>query len=125
MAAPLIPRKLLLLNDLRPFMLTQYMHPGSVAASPTALLWPPAKRLRPLFLTLLLALIPAPISAQQSHKGASAGLDLICSYICAGWKTLSRSLSRCSTLSATKLTTAPQLYLPPSFPVPEPATLLV
>src|SRR5438270_8244520 len=100
-------------------MLTQYMHPGSVAASPTALLWPPAKRLRPLFLTLLLALIPAPISAQQSHKDASAGLEPIRSYISAGWNTLSRSLSDCATFSDTKLTTAPQLYLPADFPVPE------
>jgi len=100
-------------------MLTQYMHPGSVAASPTALPWPPAKRLRPLFLTLLLALIPAPISAQQSHKDASAGLEPIRSYISAGWNTLSRSLSDCATFSDTKLTTAPQLYLPADFPVPE------
>src|SRR5213593_1508536 len=100
-------------------MLTQYMHPGSVAASPTALLWPPAKRLRPLFLTLLLVLIPAPISAQQSHKDASAGLEPIRSYISAGWNTLSRSLSDCATFSDTKLTTAPQLYLPADFPVPE------
>ena len=100
-------------------MLTQYMHPGSVAASLTALLWPLAKRLRPLFLTLLLALIPAPISAQQSHKDASAGLEPIRSYISAGWNTLSRSLSDCATFSDTKLTTAPQLYLPADFPVPE------
>src|SRR5947207_10131177 len=119
MAAPLIPRKLLLLNDLLPFMLTQYMHPGSGAASPPALLWPPAKRLRRPFLTLLLALIPAPLAAQQPRKDASAGLDPIRSYISAGWNTLSRSLSDCATFSDTKLTTAPQLYLPADFPVPE------
>src|SRR5690349_6947145 len=100
-------------------MLAQYMHTGSVAASLTAFLWPPAKRLRPLLLTLLLALIPAPISAQQSHKDAGAGLEPIRSYISNGWNTLSRSLSDCATFSDTTLTTAPQLYLPADFPVPD------
>src|SRR5438552_19099315 len=100
-------------------MLTQYMHPGSVAASLTALLWPLAKQLRPLFLTLLLALIPAPISAQQSHKGASAGLERIRSYVSDGWKTLSLTLSDCAALSDANLNTATQLYLPADVPVPE------
>src|SRR5205807_26796 len=116
---PLFPCKLLLLNDLLPFMLTQYMHPGSVLSSLTALLWPSAKRWRLLLLTVLLALTPATIPAQQSHKDASTGLEPIRSYISAGWNTLSRSLSDCATFSDTKLTTAPQLYLPADFPVPE------
>src|SRR5438874_4851713 len=116
---PLFPCKLLLLNDLLPFMLTQYMHPGSVLSSLTALLWPSAKRWRLLLLTVLLALTPATIPAQQSHKDASTGLEPIRSYISAGWNTLSRSLSDCATFSDTKLTTAPQLYLPADFPMPE------
>jgi len=116
---PLFPCKLLLLNDLLPFMLTQYMRPGSVLSSPTALLWPTAKRWRLLLLTVLLALTPATIPAQQSHKDASTGLEPIRSYISAGWNTLSRSLSDCATFSDTKLTTAPQLYLPADFPMPE------
>src|SRR6266581_395261 len=94
------------------------MHPGRIGSPVTFLRWPPAKRLRPVSLILLFALIPAPISAQQSRKDAGMGLDPIRSYISAGWNTLSRSLSDCATFSDTKLTTAPHLYLPADFPVP-------
>ncbi len=47
------------------------------------------------------------------------GLDSIRSYISSGWNTLSRSLSDCATFSDSKLTGAPQLYLPSDFPEPE------
>src|SRR5260370_4167266 len=94
------------------------MHPGRFAPSFAALRWPSAKRLRPLLLTFLLALTSATISPQQSHKDAGTGLDPIRSYISSGWDTLSRSLSDCATFSDSKLTTAPQLYLPADFPEP-------
>src|SRR6266852_1456913 len=47
-----LPRKLLLLNDLQPFILTQNMRPGRLALHFSALRRPAAKRLRPLLLTL-------------------------------------------------------------------------
>jgi alpha,alpha-trehalase len=67
----------------------------------------------------LLAGNAAVLSAQQAHEGAATGLAPIRSYISSGWNTLSRSLSDCATFSDSKLTTAPQLYLPADFPVPE------
>src|SRR6266852_6496878 len=119
MRRSLLPCKLLLLNDLRPFILTQDMHPGRIAPSFAALRWPSATWLRPFLLTFLLSLTSATVSPQQSHKDAGTGLDPIRSYISSGWDTLSRSLSDCATFSDSKLTTSPQLYLPAGFPVPE------
>ncbi len=113
------PRKLLLLNDLQPFILTQNMRPGRLAPHFSALRWPAAKRLRPLLLTLPLLLISASISAQQSPTDPAAGLGPIRSYISSGWNTLSRSMSDCATFSDSKLIGAPQLYLPADFPEPE------
>jgi len=100
-------------------MLTQDMHPGRIAPYFVALRWPPAKWLRPLLLTFLLALTSATISPQQAHKNPGTGLDPIRSYISSGWDTLSRSLSDCATFSDSKVTTSPQLYVPAGFPVPE------
>src|SRR5438034_11192010 len=74
---PLFPSKLLMLNNLLPFMLTQYMRPGSVLLSPTALLSPPAKRWLLLLLTVLLALTTATDTTHQSHKDASNRLEPI------------------------------------------------
>jgi len=112
-------RKLLLLNDLQGFILTQNMQPGRIAPHFSGVRWPAAKRLRPLLLTLPLLLTSASISAQQSPKPPAVGLDSIRSYISSGWNTLSRSLSDCATFSDSKLTGAPQLYLPSDFPEPE------
>ncbi len=112
-------RKLLLLNDLQGFILTQNMQPGRIAPHFSGVRWPAAKRLRPLLLTLPLLLTSASISAQQSPKPPAVGLDPIRSYISSGWNTLSRSLSDCATFSDSKLTGAPQLYLPSDFPEPE------
>jgi alpha,alpha-trehalase len=61
----------------------------------------------------------AVVAGQQPAKDASAGLEPIRSYIAAGWDTLSRSQTECATFADTKLTTAPQLYLPSDFPEPE------
>jgi alpha,alpha-trehalase len=94
------------------------MHPGRIAPHFSELRWPAAKRLR-LLLTLPLLLTSASISAQQSPKNPAVGLDPIRSYISSGWNTLSRSLSDCATFSDSKLTGAPQLYLPSDFPEPE------
>jgi alpha,alpha-trehalase len=113
------PRKLLLLNDLQRFILTQNMHPRRITPHFSGLRWPAAKRLRPLLLTLPLALTSASVSAQQSPKTPAVGLEPIRSYISSGWNTLSRSLSDCATFSDSKLTGAPQLYLPSDFPEPE------
>src|SRR5207247_11177258 len=77
---PLFPCKLLLLNDLLPFMLTQYMRPGSVLSSPTSLLWPTAKRWRLRIFTFHLHLTPATIPAQQSRHDPSMGLEPTRSY---------------------------------------------
>ena len=112
------PRKLLLLNDLQPFILTQNMRPGRIAPHSSALRRP-AKRLRPLLLTLSLLLTSAGISAQQSRTDPAAGLGPIRSYISSGWNTLSRSMSDCATFSDSKLIGTPQLYLPADFPEPE------
>jgi alpha,alpha-trehalase len=116
---PVASRKLLLLNDLRPFILSQDMHLGRKSLSLSGLLLPSTRRLRSLLLCCLLSLAPASVSAQQSHGDAGAGLAPIRSYISSGWNTLSRSLSDCATFSDSKLTTAPQLYLPADFRIPE------
>jgi len=94
------------------------MHPGWKSPSCTPLLLPSVGRLRPFLFCSLLALAPATIQAQQSRDDAATGLAPIRSYISSGWNTLSRSLSDCATFSDSKLTTAPQLYLPADFPVP-------
>ena len=60
---------------------------------------------------------PAPSARSQSVD--AAGLDSIRAYILHGWDDLSRSLANCATYSDSKLTTAPQLYLPYQFPAPE------
>ena len=112
-------RKLLLLNDLRPFILTQAMNLKRHCSAVAALFWPAIRRLRPVLFCSLLAGNAAVLSAQQSHEEPNAGLTPIRSYISSGWNTLSRSLSDCATFSDSKLTTAPQLYLPADFPVPE------
>jgi alpha,alpha-trehalase len=67
----------------------------------------------------ILALAANPSPAQESPKAAVDGLAPIRSYIATGWNALSRSLSDCATFTDTKLTTAPQLYLPADLPVPE------
>ena len=74
-----------------------------------------------LVLSLLLMIMAASgeICAQQPQKDSRRGLEPIRAYISAGWDTLSRSLSDCATFSDSKLTTAPQLYLPADFPEPE------
>src|ERR1700747_1708375 len=117
--AKLFSCKLLLLNDLRPFMLTQDMHPGRKSPSFAASLLPSPGWLRLLLFCWLLSVVPATISAQQLRDDPGARLAPIRSYISSGWNTLSRSLSDCATFSDSKLTTAPQLYLPADFPVPE------
>jgi alpha,alpha-trehalase len=55
----------------------------------------------------------------MAPDAASDNLGAIRSYISTGWNSLSRSLSDCSTFSDTKLTTAPQLYLPADLQVPD------
>jgi alpha,alpha-trehalase len=95
------------------------MHPGRKSLTLAAPLSPAIRRLRPLFFCCLLSLTPAITSAQQSHDDPGKGLGPIRSYISTGWNTLSRSLSDCATFSDSKLTTAPQLYLPADFPEPE------
>ena len=67
----------------------------------------------------VLALTAFPSPPQESPKAATDGLAPIRSYISSGWNTLSRSLSDCSTFTDTKLSTAPQLYLPADLPVPD------
>ncbi len=67
----------------------------------------------------LSSLAALPSLAQQTPKAATDGLAPIRGYIASGWNTLSRSLSDCSTFTDTKLTTAPQLYLPADLPVPD------
>lgn len=57
--------------------------------------------------------------AQTTSTTHAASLDLIRAYISDGWNNLSRSLTNCSTYGDSKLNSAPQLYLPPGFPVPE------
>jgi alpha,alpha-trehalase len=95
------------------------MRPGRIPPRFSALRWPSAKRVRPLLLTLLFFLISATLSAQQSPKDPAFGLNPIRSYISSGWNTLSRSMSDCATFADSKLTGAPQLYLPADFPEPE------
>ena len=97
----------------------RHMHPGRISTPLAARRWPAARRVRPLFLACLFLLTSAALSAQQAHKDAGTGLEPIRSYISSGWDTLSRSLTDCATFSDSKLTTAPQLYLPADFPVPE------
>jgi len=67
----------------------------------------------------LLALTAFPSPPQEAPQAATDGLAPIRSYISSGWNTLSRSLSDCSTFTDTKLSTAPQLYLPADLPVPD------
>src|SRR5689334_3461674 len=95
------------------------MHPGWKSPSFEAPLLPSKEWLRPLLFCGLLALVPATMRAQQSQGDTAAGLAPIRSYISSGWNTLSRSMSDCATFSDSKLTTAPQLYLPADFPVPD------
>jgi alpha,alpha-trehalase len=73
----------------------------------------------PLALAFLLLETSGALAAEPPQKDASRDLEAIRSYISVGWDTLSRSLSDCATFADTKLTTAPQLYLPSDFPEPE------
>jgi alpha,alpha-trehalase len=95
------------------------MHPERLVPSFTFARWPCAKRSALLALACILLQAPATLAAQLPEKDFSAGLEPIRSYISAGWDTLSRSLSDCATFTDSKLTTAPQLYLPSDFPEPE------
>ena len=95
------------------------MRPGRIPTRFSAPYWACYKRLRPLLLTFSPLLISATLSAQQSPKTPAVGLDPIRSYISSGWNTLSRSMSDCATFSDSKLTGAPQLYLPSDFPESE------
>jgi len=75
---------------------------------------------RAIFCSVFLsALVSSTALAQQTGGDSNSGLAPIRSYISSGWDTLSRSLSDCATFSDTKLTTAPQLYLPSGFPIPD------
>jgi len=109
----------LLLNDLQPFILTEDMRPGRIVPRFSARGWPAVRQLRPLLLAFHVLLTSAVSSAQQSQKDPAAGLDPIRSYISSAWSSLSRSLSDCATFSDSKLTGAPQLYLPADFPESE------
>lgn len=95
------------------------MHPKRTAPSFTCALWPGAKRPALLALAVVFLQASATVAAQQPQKVSREGLEPIRSYISAGWDTLSRSQSDCATFADSKLTTAPQLYLPSDFPEPE------
>src|ERR1700676_948397 len=69
-----------------------------------------------LFCVLLLHAIPS--SAGTDSKTADNSLDQIRAYISTGWDSLTRSLTDCATVVATKLSSASVLYLPPRFAVP-------
>jgi alpha,alpha-trehalase len=73
-----------------------------------------------LGLLLAVSLWLQPATFAQTPKPANAdALAPIRSYISDGWNKLSRSLTDCTTYEDSKLNSAPQLYLPPDFPVPE------
>ena len=94
------------------------MHPGMNNLVSKTHPRPKALRRRHFALPVLL-LSAAATCAQQPLKYAPTGLQLIRSYISAGWDTLSRSLSDCATFTDVKLTTAPLLYLPAGFSAPD------
>lgn len=75
----------------------------------------------PVVLSLVFMIMApsAKICAQQPPKDSPRGLEPIRDYISAAWDTLSRSLADCATFGDSKLTTAPQLYLPADFSEPE------
>jgi alpha,alpha-trehalase len=95
------------------------MHPRRIMPSSTFACWRCAKRSVLLALAFILLEGSVTLAAQRPAQDSSAGLEPIRSYISAGWDTLSRSQSDCATFADTKLTTAPQLYLPSDFPEPE------
>jgi alpha,alpha-trehalase len=95
------------------------MHSKRIVPSFLFARWRCAKGSVFLACAFILLQISVTLAAQQPPKDASAGLAPIRSYISAGWDTLSRSQSDCATFADTKLTTAPQLYLPSDFPEPE------
>lgn len=95
------------------------MHPKRIMPSSTFACGRCAKRSVLLALAFILLEGSVTHAAQRPPKDSSAGLEPIRSYISAGWDTLSRSQSDCATFADTKLTTAPQLYLPSDFPEPE------
>ncbi|HUL34334.1 MAG TPA: trehalase family glycosidase [Candidatus Eisenbacteria bacterium] len=71
---------------------------------------------------LLGAILPAaaPFARGQAPSTSPASeLDSIRNYISDGWNTLSRSLTDCATYADPKLSSAPQLYLPYDFSVPQ------
>jgi alpha,alpha-trehalase len=100
-------------------MLPQVMHPNGIA--PSFIFARSLGANHPILLGLAFILLQtsAAVAAQEPQKDSSAGLEPIRSYISAGWDTLSRSQSDCATFADTKLTTAPQLYLPSDFSEPE------
>ncbi len=57
--------------------------------------------------------------AQTASPSTTGALAPIRAYISDGWNKLSRSLTDCSTYEDSKLKSAPQLYLPPEYPIPE------
>ena len=72
--------------------------------------------LRKLLVLLFAVLMSAPlVPAQQPNTQAQSQ---IATYIHNSWDALTRSLTSCSTLLDSKVTTVPILYLPASLPVP-------
>jgi alpha,alpha-trehalase len=112
-------RKLLLLSEWQPSILTQGMHLDLSEPPSANPFLRRSKRQAIAGALVILLTVSTPSGAQQSQKNTEKGLAPILSYISEGWDTLSRSLSDCATFTDSKLTTKPQLYLPANFAVPE------
>ena len=69
------------------------------------------------FLLIFTLLLPGLMWAQSSHSIQSDNTRIL-NYIHNGWNTLSRSMSDCKSVSDSKVTTEPFLYLPAGIPVP-------